>query len=257
MNSMAKVITVINQKGGVGKTTTAHAVGAWLQLKRHQKVLFLDLDQQGNLTYSLEASHSDYDALEVLKTGKLDVSRIQNTAAGFHILPSSPALANIDSALNQVGKEYRLKEALVGLENYDYVVMDTPPSLNIITINALTASDFALIPAQADIFSLQGITQLAQTIDVVKRYTNTNLNILGVVLTKHNTRSVLGRDLQQVITDTVTHIHTKVYTHFIREAVAVREAQAMKKDIFSYDGKSNPAKDYDLFMQEVWKDIRP
>ncbi|MFZ1562822.1 MAG: ParA family protein [Leptotrichiaceae bacterium] len=110
---MAKVITVINQKGGVGKTTTAHAVGAWLQLKRHQKVLFLDLDQQGNLTYSLDASHSDYDALEVLKTGKLDVSRIQNTAAGFHILPSSPALANIDSALNQVGKEYRLKEALV------------------------------------------------------------------------------------------------------------------------------------------------
>ena len=146
---------------------------------------------------------------------------------------------------------------MTGLESYDYVVMDTPPSLNIITINALTASDFALIPAQADIFSLQGITQLAQTIDVVKRYTNTNLNILGVVLTKHNTRSVLGRDLQQVITDTVTHIHTKVYMQFIREAVAVREAQAMKQDIFSYDEKSNPAKDYDLFMQEVWKDIQP
>lgn len=252
---MAKILTVINQKGGVGKTTTAHAIGAWLQKEKKQKVLFVDLDQQGNLTYSLDASHSDYDVLEVLRTGKLDPSKIQNTAAGFQVIPSSPSLANIDSVLNQVGKEYRLKEALTGLQEYDFVVMDTPPSLNILTINALTASEYALIPAQADIFSLQGITQLAQTIDVVKRYTNPDLNILGIVLTKHNSRSILSRDLQQVITDTSIHIHTKVYTQFIREAVAIREAQAMKQDLFSYDSKSNVAKDYDALMHEIWEDI--
>jgi chromosome partitioning protein len=133
--------------------------------------------------------------------------------------------------------------------------MDTPPSLNIITINALTASDYAVIPAQADIFSLQGITQLGQTIEAVKRYTNKDLKVLGIVLTKHNTRSILSRDLQKVITDTAMQLHTKVYTQYIREAVAVREAQAMKQDVFSYDPKSNATQDYDALMKEIWKDI--
>jgi chromosome partitioning protein len=133
--------------------------------------------------------------------------------------------------------------------------MDTPPSLNIITINALTASDYAVIPAQADIFSLQGITQLGQTIEAVKRYTNKDLKVLGIVLTKHNTRSILSRDLQKVITDTAMQLHTKVYKQYIREAVAVREAQAMKQDVFSYDPKSNATQDYDALMNEIWKDI--
>jgi chromosome partitioning protein len=255
INIMAKIITVINQKGGVGKTTTTHTIGAWLQNKKKQKVLFVDLDQQGNLTYSTGANNSDYNSLEVLVSGRLDQSKIQITTEGFNVIPSSPSLANVDAVLMQTGKEYRLNEALSNLKEYDYVVMDTPPSLNIITINALTASDYALIPAQADIFSLQGITQLGQTIDAVKRYTNKNLNVLGIILTKHNTRSILSRDLQQVITDTAIHIHTKVYTQYIREAVAVKEAQAVKKDIFSYDAKNNATQDYDALMNEVWEDL--
>ena len=101
----------------------------------------------------------------------------------------------MDAVLSQTGKEYRLKEALADLDSFDFVVMDTPPSLNIITINALTASDYAVIPAQADIFSLQGITQLGQTIEAVKRYTNKDLKVLGIVLTKHNTRSILSLSL--------------------------------------------------------------
>ena len=252
---MAKVITVINQKGGVGKTTTAHAIGAWLQIKQNKKVLFLDLDQQGNLTYSTGASNSDYNTLEVLVAGRLQADKAQLTVSGFSVIPSTPLLANVDTVLNQTGKEYRLKEALADLDSFDFVVMDTPPSLNIITINALTASDYAVIPAQADIFSLQGITQLGQTIEAVKRYTNKDLKVLGIVLTKHNTRSILSRDLQQVITDTAIQLHTKVYTQHIREAVAVREAQAMKQDVFSYDPKSNATQDYDALMKEIWKDI--
>ena len=252
---MTKVITVINQKGGVGKTTTAHAIGAWLQAKQNKKILFLDLDQQGNLTYATGARNSNYNTLEVLVAGRLQDDKVQQTESGFNVIPSTPSLANVDAVLSQTGKEYRLKEALKALNSYDFVVIDTPPSLNIITINALTASDYAVIPAQADIFSLQGITQLGQTIDAVKRYTNKDLKVLGIVLTKHNTRSILSRDLQKVITDTAIQLHTKVYTQYIREAVAVREAQAMKQDIFSYDPKNNATQDYDALMLEIWKDV--
>lgn len=252
---MAKVITVINQKGGVGKTTTAHAIGAWLQAKQNKKILFLDLDQQGNLTYATGARNSNYNTLEVLVAGRLQDDKVQQTESGFNVIPSTPSLANVDAVLSQTGKEYRLKEALKDLNSYDFVVIDTPPSLNIITINALTASDYAVIPAQADIFSLQGITQLGQTIDAVKRYTNKDIKVLGIVLTKHNTRSILSRDLQKVITDTAIQLHTKVYTQYIREAVAVREAQAMKQDVFSYDPKNNATQDYDALMLEIWKDV--
>lgn len=253
---MAKVITVINQKGGVGKTTTAHAIGAWLQRTKAKKVLFIDLDQQGNLTYATGASNSNYNSLKLLINGSLDAKKIQHTSSGFSVIPSDPALANIDMILTETGKEYRLKEALKGLKDYDYVVIDNPPSMNVIMINALTASDFAIIPAQADIFSLQGITQLGKSLDAVKSYTNKDLNVLGIVLTRHNGRTILSRDILEVIEDTAKQLKTKVYSQTIREAVAVKEAQATRKDIFSYDAKSNASQDYDALMQTIWTEIK-
>ena len=253
---MPKIITVINQKGGVGKTTTAHALGAWLQNKQNKKVLFIDLDQQGNLTYATNASHSENNALGLLINAKLDKQAIQTTPTNYQIIPSSPMLANVESMLTMTGREYRLKEALSGLQGYDYIVMDTPPSLNILTINALTASNFALIPAQADIFSVQGITQLGQTIDAVKRYTNKNLQVLGIILTRYSNRNILSRDLQQVIEDTAKSIHTKTYTQNIREAIAIKEAQALRQDIFSYDAKGNATQDYGNLFQEIWQEIQ-
>lgn len=253
---MAKVITVINQKGGVGKTTTAHAIGAWLQRTKGKKVLFIDLDQQGNLTYATGASNSNYNSLKLLINGSLDAKKIQHTSSGFSVIPSDPMLANIDMILTETGKEYRLKEALKGLKDYDYVVIDNPPSMNVIMINALTASDFAIIPAQADIFSLQGITQLGKSLDAVKSYTNKELNVLGIVLTRHNGRTILSRDILEVIEDTAKQLKTKVYSQTIREAVAVKEAQATRKDIFSYDAKSNASQDYDALMQTIWTEIK-
>lgn len=253
---MAKVITVINQKGGVGKTTTAHAIGAWLQRTKGKKVLFIDLDQQGNLTYATGASNSNYNSLKLLINGSLDAKKIQHTSSGFSVIPSDPALANIDMILTETGKEYRLKEALKSLKDYDYVVIDNPPSMNVIMINALTASDFAIIPAQADIFSLQGITQLGKSLDAVKSYTNKELDVLGIVLTRHNGRTILSRDILEVIEDTAKQLKTKVYSQTIREAVAVKEAQATRKDIFSYDAKSNASQDYDALMQTIWTEIK-
>lgn len=253
---MTKVITVINQKGGVGKTTTAHAIGAWLQIIKHKKILFIDLDQQGNLTYATNASHSKFNSLKILLESKLVADKIQHTESDFFVIPSDPMLANIDVLLTETGKEYRLKEALLKLLGYDYVVIDTPPSMNVIMINALTASDYAIIPAQADIFSLQGITRLGNSLEVVKRYTNKELKVLGIVLTRHNPRTILSRDLQKVIEQTAKKLKTKVYSQTIRESVIVKEAQATQKDIFSYDIKSSVSQDYNELMQQIWKEIK-
>ena len=168
---MREVIAVINQKGGVGKSTTAQAIGQGLTLKGY-KVLFVDLDAQGNLTYSLNASQSNKTVLEVL-TKQVDAKdTIQKTATG-DIMPSSLQLSGADLMLTEMGKEYRLKEALEPIKSkYDYIIIDTPPALGILTVNALTACTGVIIPAQADIYSLQGIGQLNSTIEAVKKYCN-------------------------------------------------------------------------------------
>jgi chromosome partitioning protein len=153
---MKEAIAVINQKGGVGKSTTALAIGQGLFLKGY-KVLFIDLDAQGNLSYSVDIALNSKSILDVL-TGKADVKEvIQHTEAG-DILPSDLLLSGADLLLTEMGKEYKLKEAIEPLkEVYDYIIIDTPPALGILTVNALTACTGVIIPAQADIYSLQGI----------------------------------------------------------------------------------------------------
>ena len=180
---MKEVIAVINQKGGVGKSTTAQAIGQGLFLKGY-KVLFVDLDAQGNLSYSLDAKQTNLTSLEVLTRQATAKEVIQKTETG-DIMPSSLQLSGADLMLTQMGKEYRLKEALEPLKkSYDYIIIDTPPALGILTVNALTACTGVIIPAQADIYSLQGIGQLNNTIDAVKKYCNKDLILKGIVLTR-------------------------------------------------------------------------
>lgn len=244
------IISIINQKGGVGKSTTAQTLTAGLKLKGFSTLL-IDLDPQGNTTYTTGITDTTSTAYEVL-TGKSNVNDAIYKSYMGDIIPAGPNLTRLDLELTNVGKEYKLKEALENLNNeYDFIIIDTPPSLSIITINGLTASNYAIIPATADIYSLQGIGQLYNTIKAVKDYCNPQLEIQGILLVKHNTRTILNRDLEEVIEATAKELDTSLYRTFIREGVAIREAQTKKQDIFSYSKSSNVALDYMEFINEV------
>lgn len=249
---MQEIISIINQKGGVGKSTTAQALGAGLILKGF-KVLLIDLDAQGNLSYTAGADITGLTVIDVLEQRTSPEQAIQRTAQG-DIIPASPSLAGADMLLTQTGKEYRLKEAIEPLKSmYDYFIIDTPPALGILTINALTACTGVIIPAQADIYSLQGIGQLYHTIKTVKQYCNPDLKIKGILLTRHNNRTVLSRDMAEMIEETAKQLNTIVYKTTIRETVTVKEAQASRTDLYSYSPKSNAAADYTAFIEEVIK----
>lgn len=245
-----QTIAVINQKGGVGKSTTALAIGAGL-ISIGFRVLFIDLDAQGNLTYSLGVVAQKYNVLRALQSPQHAKEEIQHGAQG-DILASSPSLSGADTLITQTGKEYRLKEALESLEGaYDYCVIDTPPALGILTVNALTACTGAIIPAQADVYSLQGISQLQGTIEAVRKYCNPNLTIMGIVLTRFNGRSIIRREVAQMLEQTAEQLHTKLYKARIRECTALVEAQAMRQSIYQYAPRSNAAADYRALVGEI------
>lgn len=247
---MSKVYAIINQKGGVGKSTTAEALSAGLSL-RGFKILSIDLDAQANMSYTTGAKIDGATILGVL-TGEVNISAaIQHTESG-DIIAASKALAGADSFIVDTGKEYRLKEALESIKAaYDYIIIDTPPALGILTINALTACDSVIIPAQADIYSLQGIEQLAETIKPVKKYCNPALVIEGILLTRYSARSVLSREVAELAGQLASKLGTKLFKTTIREAIAVKEAQISQRDLFSYAPKANVTEDYKRFIAEL------
>jgi chromosome partitioning protein len=252
---MRSIYTVINQKGGVGKSTTTFALGAGLAMKGF-KILFIDMDAQGNLTHSLGNPANSATVYEML-AGDAQVRDAISIGERWDSIPSCPALAGADMTLNATGKEFRLKEAIEPIKGeYDYIVVDTPPALGILTVNALTACSGAIVPSQADIYSLLGIGQLHGTIEAVKRYCNPGLSIKGILLTRYNPRSILSRDVTDMIQDTAARLATVVYKTTIREAVAIKEAQARQMDIFSYAPKGAVTEDYEKFVTEVFEGER-
>jgi len=240
------VISVINQKGGVCKSTTAASVGAYLHGKGY-RVLFVDLDSQGNLSDNLGAEPDGGTSLDIL-TGS--PAEPKATPAG-DIIPAAEDLSLIG---NGDIAPTALKTALQPLRRkYDYILLDTPPALSIITLNALAASDKVIIPAQADAKSLKGIARLYQTITAIKDTFNKKLEISGILLTRHNPRSIISRDMTALIQETAEQIGTKVFNTTIRECTALKEAEAMQQDIFTYAPKSNAAADYAAFTEEFIK----
>lgn len=247
---MKEMIATINQKGGVGKSTTAQALGAGLVAKGYA-VLMVDLDPQGNLSYAMGADTNRPGAGELMH-GQADAPiAIQNIQQG-HIIASSVGLLGADINFMQEGKEYLLKEALASVaDQYDYIIIDTPPSMGILSVNALAAATQVIIPVQADIFSLQGVGQLRGTFEALITHANPKLAIKGLLLTRYNNRSILSRNIMDMATEAANQFHSKVFQATIREAVAIREAQISQCNIFEYAPKSKVAKDYMDFVEEV------
>lgn len=245
--------TITNQKGGIGKSTTAHNLGALFSLQG-ENTLLIDIDPQSNLSMSTGASRSKGSSYDLLTKRAKAAELIQPVRENLDIIPASNALSAIDQELNKTGKEYRLKEVIEPvLGRYEHVIIDTPPALSTITVNALTAASSVIIPAQADLFSLEAIKELADTISVIRKYTNPGLTVAGVLLTRYQPRSVLTKDVTELIEETAKALNTKLFASRIREAIAIKEAQVMHQDIFSYSPQSKVAGDYRAFFEELTK----
>ena len=247
---MARVIAVANQKGGVGKTTTAHNVAASLTYKEY-RVLMIDLDPQGNLSFIAGADNVHKPTVYEILRGKASIKEtLQQTKSG-HIIPANILLSGADMEFTQ---PELLRNSLDAIKSgYDFVLIDTPPSLGILTINALTAADSVIIPLSADILSLQGISQLHNTIEAVRKHSNPGLKIEGLLFTQHNNRTLLSREFEKAIKAAAKRMNTKVFQTAIRASVATREAQANQTDILTYSPVSPTAEGYNALTAEIIK----
>lgn len=250
---MGKVISVANQKGGVGKTTTTVNLGAILA-RKGKKVLLIDADPQGNATSGLgvekEVEFSTYDIL-VNDTEMQEA--IQNTMIkNLKVCPSNMDLAGAEVELvSMMSREQRLKEKLEEMKNkFDYILIDCPPSLGLITLNSFTASDSVLIPVQCEYFALEGLGQLLNTINLVKKHLNKNIQIEGALLTMYDIRTNLSN---QVVKEVKKYFNNKVYRTVIPRNVRLSEAPSYGMPITEYDPKSKGAKSYIKFTKEFLK----
>lgn len=251
-----KVIVIANQKGGIGKTTTATALASALTLKGY-KTLLIDADMQGNSsdTYQaeIEGKATLYDV--ILETERISITEaIQKTPVG-EIVAADPLLRKADEVLNgNINGLYRLQDALTELKGYDYVVIDTAPSMNTLLYNCLIAADKVIIPVTADRYGLQGLSQLSQTIQEVKKRPNPNLHIAGLLLVKFNPRTNLSQEVRESLEAIAEQMNTKLFKTYIRESVRAKEAQALRQSLIAYAPSSTTSLDYIAFTDEMLKE---
>ncbi len=254
---MEKFITVTNQKGGVGKTTTSLSLINALHM-RGRRVLGVDLDPQGSLGFSagldIENSTTVYDVFK----GTASVEQaIVPTDLG-DILPSNILLSTAELEFNSPGREYMLKNELQKIAHlYDHIIIDTPPALNVLTVNAYVASDALIIPMAPEILSLLGISQILDTINTVRKYYNPDLRVLGILLNKYNMRLTLNREVLELSAEIARRLDTKVFETKIRTSVTVAEAPAHGESVLSYAPNSNPALDFQNLLDELMGNPRP
>lgn len=246
---MSKVISISNHKGGVGKTTSAINIGAGLNLLK-KKVLLIDLDPQANLTQSLGLTNQERNIYGALK-GEYKLEPI-TILKGLDIIPSTLDLSGAEIELSsEPGREYILKELIEPLRSsYDFIIIDSPPSLGLLTINSFTASDEILIPLQAQYLALQGLAKLVEVVNKIKGRLNKELKVGGVFITQYDSRKVLNRDVAETIQ---AHFKDEVFTTKVRDNIALAEAPAQGLDIFRYNSKTNGAEDYLALSKEILK----
>lgn len=248
---MAKIIALTNQKGGVGKTTSCCAICGGLS-ELGKRVLAIDLDPQGNLSFSLGIESEDqYTIYDVFK-GNCDISDAIQQGEVCDVIASNILLSGVELELTGVGREYILREQLDTIrDKYDYIILDTPPALSVLTINAYTASDELVIPMLCEILSLQGIAQLKQTIFAVQRYYNKDLKVEGILLNKYNPRLTLTRDVEDLANVIAGQLDTKIFKSRISTSVCIAEAPAHGESIITYSPKSKSTREYMELIAEL------
>lgn len=250
---MGKIISVANQKGGVGKTTTTVNLSTILA-KKGKKVLLIDTDPQGNATSGLGVSKdvelSVYDIL--IGDTEFDETLQETVIKNLKVCPSNISLAGAEVQLvSMMSREQRLKTKLDKIKDqYDYILIDCPPSLGLVTLNAFTASDSVLIPVQCEYFALEGLGQLLNTVNLVKKHLNKNLEIEGALLTMYDARTNLSN---QVVKEVKKYFEDKVYKTVIPRNVRLSEAPSYGMPITVYDPRSKGAKAYEKFAKELLK----
>lgn len=250
-SALAKTIAIFNQKGGVGKTTTNVNLSASIAEKGN-KVLVIDIDPQGNTTsgFGLQKDLFEYNIYDVIINEEpLENVIVKTEFENISLIPSSGKLAGAEIELAQgEGRELRLKRALAEFEHdYDYIFIDCPPSLGLLTINALSAVDSVLIPIQCEYYALEGTSQLMQTLELVQENLNPDLEIQGVVLSMFDGRTNLGI---QVVEEVKKYFRGKVYTSIIPRNIRLAEAPSYGMPVIYYDGKSKGAEAYRNLAEE-------
>lgn len=249
---MSTIFATVNQKGGVGKTTTAVNLASYLATFG-KKILLVDSDPQGNATSGLGINRDDIKSCmyDVIINGAEFPSIIKPTAiSGLDIAPATPRLAGAEVELTEIeSRESRLKNAMMDLrQKYDYLLIDCPPSLSLLTVNALTAADQVIIPIQCEYYALEGLSQLVKTIELIKKSLNPDLRICGILLTMYDSRTLLS---EQVVEETRQHFGGKVFKTMIPRNVRLAEAPSFGQPIVFYDPSSSGAVAYENLSREI------
>ncbi len=244
---MTKIISISNHKGGVGKTTSSLNIGAGLAIE-NKKVLLIDLDPQANLSQSLGVENAEKTIYGSLRE-QYDLSPVKIND-NLDLIPSTLDLSGAEVELSaEAGREYILKELIEKVKSkYDYVIIDTPPSLGLLTINAFTASTQIYIPLQAQYLALQGLSKLLEVIEKIQKRLNKKLEIGGVFITQYDKRKILNRNVVETVEN---YFQDQLFSTKIRDNVALAEAPTEGKSIFEYNSKSNGAEDYAKLIMEM------
>ena len=249
---MTTVISVTNQKGGVGKTTTAINLAYYLS-KSGKKTLLIDFDPQGNATSGFGINKNDliYTSSEVVAGScTLDAAILPTDYKNLYVVPTVPALANTEAELSQADKRFsRLKTAIASSDyNFDYIIIDSPPSLSLLTVNGLIASNYILLPVQTEFYALEGLGQLLETVKLIRKGMNPELDIIGVLPTMVDSRTVLSSQVHEEIKK---HFPGKVFDTVIPRNIRVAEAPSHGVPIGVYDKFSKGARAYKALAKEV------